>query len=214
MNAWIPFLQSLIWPIFIGLLLVFFRGWFRELLDAIKKRIESGSEMSVGPQGFTLGSAPKLEEPKGESTPATQVLKRFDEESKKIVSQKETTLDMSKYFQLVHSANLSPESSKRQGRPYYTIQVWLEANSPELMQRVSKVVYHLHPTFPNPDREINDPKGGFELITAGWGQFNLSADVYFDDNSKPLRLFRYINFGKYPLTSSIGVKYDVGGRYG
>jgi len=194
MEIWIPFLQSLIWPIFIGVLLLFFRGWFRELLDTIKKRIESGSEMSVGPSGFSIGSAPKLEQPKGENTPSPQVLERFVEESKKVAPQKETTLDMSKYFQLVHSANLNPESSKRQGRPYYTIQVWLEANSPDLMQRVSKVIYHLHPTFPNPDREIIDRESGFELTTAGWGQFNLSADVYFDNNSQPLRLFRYINF--------------------
>jgi transcription initiation factor IIF auxiliary subunit len=101
---------------------------------------------------------------------------------------------MSRYFQLVHFAKLNPESSKRQGRPYYTIQVRLEADSPELMQRVLKVVYHLHPTFPNPDREISDRESSFELTTAGWGQFNLSADVYFEDNSQPLRLFRYINF--------------------
>jgi len=194
MEIWIPLLQSLIWPIFIGLLLFFFRGWFRELLDAIKNRIASGSEMSVGPSGFTLGSAPKLEEPKGENAPSPQILERFVEESKEVAPQRESTLDMSKYFQLVHSAKLNPESSKRQGRPYYTIQVRLEADSPELMQRVLKVVYHLHPTFPNPDREINDRESSFELATAGWGQFNLSADVYFDDNSQPLRLFRYINF--------------------
>ncbi len=194
MEVWIPFLQSLIWPVFIGLLLLFFRGWFRELLDAIKKRVESGSEMSVGPSGFTLGSAPKLEEPKSETAPPPQMLERFVEESKKVAPQREVALDMSKVFQLVHSATYNPESSKRQGRPFYTIQVRLEADSPELMQRVSKVVYHLHPTFPNPDREITDRESSFELTTAGWGQFNLSADVYFDDNLQPLRLFRYINF--------------------
>jgi hypothetical protein len=194
MEIWIPFLQSLVWPVFIGLLLFFFRGWFRELLDAIRKRVETGSEMSVGPGGFTLGSAPKLEEPKAENNPTPQLVERFVEESRKTAPQREATLDMSKYFQLVHSAKLNPGSIDRQGRPFYTIQVRLEADSPDLMQRVLKVVYHLHPTFPNPDREVSDRQSGFELLTAGWGQFNLSADVYFDDNSQPLRLFRYINF--------------------
>jgi hypothetical protein len=194
MEIWIPFLQSLVWPVFIGLLLFFFRGWFRELLDAIRKRVETGSEMSVGPGGFTLGSAPKLEEPKVENNPTPQLVERFVEESRKTAPQREATLDMSKYFQLVHSAKLNPGSIDRQGRPFYTIQVRLEADSPDLMQRVLKVVYHLHPTFPNPDREVSDRQSGFELLTAGWGQFNLSADVYFDDNSQPLRLFRYINF--------------------
>jgi hypothetical protein len=194
MEIWIPFLQSLVWPVFIGLLLFFFRGWFRELLDAIRKRVETGSEMSVGPGGFTLGSAPKLEEPKVENNPTPQMVERFVEESRKTAPQREATLDMSKYFQLVHSATLNPGSIDRQGRAFYTIQVRLEADSPELMQRVLKVVYHLHPTFPNPDREVSDRQSSFELLTAGWGQFNLSADVYFDDNSQPLRLFRYINF--------------------
>lgn len=195
MEIWIPFLQSLIWPIFIGLLLFLFRGWFRELLDAIKKRIESGSEMSVGPSGFMLGSAPKLDEPKSEYAPTSLVLERFVEESKKTAPVKsETTLDISKYFQLVHSAKLDPESSERHGRPYYMIQVQLESASPALMKKVSRVVYHLHPTFPDPDREITDRENNFQLLVVGWGQFNLSADVYFDDNSQPLKLFRYLNF--------------------
>lgn len=150
--------------------------------------------MSVGPSGFTLGSAPRLEEPKGEITSSPQVVERFVEESKKVAPQREVALDMSKFFHLVHRATYNPETSKRKGRPYYTIKVWLEADSPELLQRVTKVVYHLHPTFPNPDREITEKENNFELTTSGWGQFNLSADVYFDNNSQPLRLFRYINF--------------------
>lgn len=195
MEVWIPLLQSLVWPVFIGLLLLFFKDWFRELLDTIKKRVESGSEISVGPDGFTLGQAPKMEEAKSEtSPPPPQVLERFVEESRKIAPQSEAAMDMSKFFQLVHSAAYSPEASKRQGRPYYTIKAWLDAESPELMQKVTKVVYHLHPTFPNPDKEVTNRENNFELTTAAWGQFNLSADVYFDDNSQPLRLFRYLNF--------------------
>jgi hypothetical protein len=194
MEVWIPFFQSLVWPIFIGVLLIVFRSWFRELLDVIKKRIESGSEMSMGPGGFSLGSAPKLEEPKDESASPPQLMERFAAESRKAASYEEAPLDLSKYFQLVHSAAYELESSKRGGRPYYKIQVWLEADSPEFMQRVSKVIYHLHPTFPNPDREISDRENRFELTTYGWGQFNLSADVYFDNDPQPLRLFRYINF--------------------
>ena len=194
MEVWIPLLQSLVWPLFLGMLLFLFRGWFRELLDIIKKRVESGSEMSVGPGGFSLGSAPKLEEPKGETASPPQVVKRFVEEARKVPPQGEAALDMSRFFQLIHSAQYNPELSKRQNRPFYDIRVWLEAESPELLQKVSRVVYHLHPTFINPDREITDGGSKFELATVGWGQFNLSADVYFDEDSQPLRLFRYINF--------------------
>ena len=41
MEAWIPLLQSLVWPVFIGILVLAFRSWFRDLLDVVKKRIES-----------------------------------------------------------------------------------------------------------------------------------------------------------------------------
>ena len=157
-----------------------------------KKREEI--EMSVGPGGFILGSAPKLDEPKEKAAQPTQSAEVVTKESTKIAPDKEKISDISKYFQLVHSATYNSEWSKNQGRPYYTIRVRLEADSPEFMQKVSKVIYHLHPTFPNPDREIKDLESNFELKTYGWGQFNLSADVYFDDNSKPVRLFRYINF--------------------
>lgn len=97
MEAWIPLLQSLIWLAFIGILVLAFRGWFQELLEVIKKRVD-------------------------------------------------------------------------------------------------KLVYHLHPSFPDPERETTERANSFEMTTYGWGQFNLSADVHFTDGSEPLKLFRYINF--------------------
>ena len=42
---------------------------------------------------------------------------------------------------------------------------------------ISKVVFHLHPTFHNPDREVTTPP--FELTETGWGEFEVSADVHF-----------------------------------
>ena len=195
MKAWIPFFQSLIWPIFITVLLFGFGGWFLELLEVVKKRIESGSEMSVGPSGFTLGEAPKLEETEDEASKSPkEVIEKYAKVTKKETPQQETALELAKYFRLVHSASYNSTLSKQNGRPYYTIRVKLEVDSPERLYKVSKVVYHLHPTFPNPDREVTTQDNGFGLETYGWGQFNLSADVYFEDGAQSLKLFRYLNF--------------------
>lgn len=195
MDAWIPLLQTLIWPVFIGILILSFRGWFRDLLDVIKRRVESGSELSVGPAGISLGSAPKLEKPEEESMPAPEVFERYAVANRKIpAEEKEPALELSKLFRILHTATINPNMTKQQGQPYYTIQAWLEADAPDLMARVSKVVYHLHPTFPNPEREITDRDSNFAMTTYGWGQFNLTADVHFTDGSEPLKLFRYINF--------------------
>jgi len=194
MDKWVPLLQSLIWPVFFAILVLAFRNWFRELLDEIKRRIESGSRVSVGPGGFTLGEAPKLEEQEEPRKPPEQVILDFAEETKKMPLEEKAAFELSKYFQLVHSATYNPEYSRRMGRPYYTINVKLEAKDPALLDRVSKVVYHLHPTFPNPHREIISRENNFQLSTIAWGQFNLSADVYFESGEEPLKLFRYLNF--------------------
>jgi len=192
MDKWIPFLQSLIWPVFLAVLLYFFRNWFRELLEAIKSRVESGSEMSVGPSGFSLGSAPKLDDTDdGSGRPPEQIF----EEVQKRPALNEMDMELSKYFRLVHSASYNPEYSREQGRAYYTLRVSLDADNETMLDKVSKVVYHLHPTFPNPDREVTTRDNNFEFMTYAWGQFNLTADVYFiDDEEKPLKLFRYLNF--------------------
>ena len=60
MKEWIPFFQSLVWPVFLAALLLIFRRKVLEVIVAVKGRIEAGAEMGVGPSGFTLGSAPVL----------------------------------------------------------------------------------------------------------------------------------------------------------
>lgn len=45
---------------------------------------------------------------------------------------------------------------------------------------IVKVIYHLHSTFENPDREVtSSPENGFSFTTRGWGTFRVSATVYF-----------------------------------
>ena len=46
---------------------------------------------------------------------------------------------------------------------------------------VAKVVFNLHPTFHNPRRELTATP--FELTEAGWGEFELTADVHFVESA-------------------------------
>jgi hypothetical protein len=184
MDTWISLVQSLIWPVFIGLILLAYRSWFRELLEVIKKRIESGSEVSIGPSGAHIGPAPKLESLPGETTPAQGAKATGPKHEKK----------PDEYIQLIHSATYNPAWSQKHNRPYYTICIHLDAYPPEKLDSVSRVVYHLHPTFERPEREITDCDTDFELKTFAYGQFNLTADVFFKYEKNPLRLSRYINF--------------------
>jgi len=195
MEAWIPFFQALVWPVFITLLIIFFRDWFVQLLEIIRQRIESGSGISIGPGGLSLGEAPKIEaEGEVRAAAAEEVVSQYSEDARKTLPTELPGIEMSRYFQLIHSAEYNPEISRQRGQAYYTIKVRLEAEGESFLEQVSRVVYHLHPSFPQPDREIKTRRNNFELETYAWGQFNLSADVYFKDNDPPLKLFRYLNF--------------------
>lgn len=55
--------------------------------------------------------------------------------------------------------------------------VWLEGDPGEL-RNVRSVTYTLHPTFPNPVREVTNRRAKFRLDSAGWGDFTLSACVH------------------------------------
>jgi hypothetical protein len=55
MKDWIPLLQTLIWPLFAAILLVWGRGAIRAILDAAATRIREGASVEVGPSGLKLG---------------------------------------------------------------------------------------------------------------------------------------------------------------
>jgi transcription initiation factor IIF auxiliary subunit len=67
---------------------------------------------------------------------------------------------------------------------------------PEQIAKIRCVRYTLHPTFPNPVREVcdvSDPKQPFALSAVGWGTFNLRARIEFKDGSSS-DLTHYLKF--------------------
>ncbi|KAK9841046.1 hypothetical protein WJX81_007486 [Elliptochloris bilobata] len=63
------------------------------------------------------------------------------------------------------------------------------ANGEEITHVVKKVVFFLHPTFHNPVREVLQHP--FEIEEHGWGEFELSVVLHFNDDVQeaPLELF-------------------------
>lgn len=74
-------------------------------------------------------------------------------------------------------------SGRVSGQPYWEWTISLRGTVTDLAD-VSKVTYHLHPTFPNPDRVVtSSPLNGFAFTTTGWGVFPVRATVHFKDGS-------------------------------
>ena len=193
MKDWIPFLQSLVWPAFFGIIIFAFKDWFKEVLNAIKRRIEEGGELGVGPSGLTLGAAPRLpDDPTPEEIIDDGDTKSADPallEREKEIERKKST-DPFESLHLVHRTSFL---RVKNGRDYYRIVVSLSAAEPDLLSQVGRVVYFLHRTFRNPVREVQDAQNNFALKTAAWGEFTIRADVYAENRAEPIRLSRYID---------------------
>ncbi|MFE0025883.1 pYEATS domain-containing protein [Amycolatopsis sp. NPDC059021] len=190
MKDWIPLLQSLIWPIFIALLVFAFRSAIRTLLKSVNERVAKGDHLEVGPGGVKLRAespaAPSGEEPQPGAQPA------LDGEEP-VKSQPHIDVEPLSRFHLVHTAHRDTSLDRGDYR-YFRIRVFLEGEEDSDLDRVTKVVYYLHPTFYDPIRTVTDRATKFELTTAAWGMFALRADVHLDGQPTPLHLERYLNF--------------------
>jgi len=192
MKDWIPLLQTLVWPVFLGLLILFYRKWFHDVLNLIKERIEAGSEFNLGPSGVGIGAAPKLpDEPEADDIidDGTEVSSPPDLIEKEKQLEEEAKIKPEKSLQLVHRTSFLRIKS---GRLYYRIYVSLDSLDPDALSSVERVVYYLHRTFRNPVREITNAETNFTLKTAAWGEFTIRAEVYLKGKPEPLRLSRYI----------------------
>ncbi|ARF53507.1 pYEATS domain-containing protein [Streptomyces gilvosporeus] len=190
MKDWIPFFQSLIWPIVVLALAFKFRAGLGRLIEAINSRVEGGDSFEAGASGIKLGpSSPQTPvgvEPQPGAQPVPQVPPPLAEPA-------EAPPDAAPSVHLVHSAQRD-SAVDRNGYLYFRLRIALEGDTDSDLDRVDKVVYHLHPTFRDPDRVVTNRSTGFELTTAAWGTFNLTADVYVKGSSEPTRLERYLNF--------------------
>lgn len=180
-GALTQLVQALIWPVFLAVLLLVSRKQVARIVKSIAARIESGEPFQAGPGVFQLGYSERK-------------MTRTSEDKDLPIDAKEDGSN-ARYrdtIYLVHHA--TGFRVDRDGVERREIQIIVDADNETFLQNVERVVYHLHPSFPHPDREVKDSKNRFELRIRAWGEFNLTADVFVKGAKKPLRLNRYLNF--------------------
>src|SRR5262245_38310648 len=74
------------------------------------------------------------------------------------------------------------QESRYQGKDWWEWAVWLKGTKAELSV-IQRVVYTLHPTFPDPERTIKTRSNGFRLESAGWGGFTIYLKSYRTDGT-------------------------------
>jgi transcription initiation factor IIF auxiliary subunit len=75
------------------------------------------------------------------------------------------------------------QDQEYEGGDWWSWSVWIEAHPVEL-EKIEKVVWRLHPTFPEPVREVSNRKEKFRLETGGWGTFRVRAEVVMKGGAK------------------------------
>ncbi len=170
MKELVPLFQTLVWPLALAIFLYWNREPLKRAVAALAKRIEEGAPVKAG--AVEIGVAPTLPTvPKGEDP------RQVDELPHDIY--------------MVHTARRD-RTLDTGDHEYYRVRILLEADTPERLDDVASVTYRLHPTFPDPVRQVTDWKTKFEIRTAAWGEFNMTAEMLFKSGEK-LVVERYIN---------------------
>lgn len=177
MKDWIPLFQSLVWPVVVVGFAIWFRGSVKQVLSAIGQQIKRGAPFEAGPSGIKIGAV--------QSPPSTAKTLAAAEDTRAVD-------DLPHPIYMTHQA-VRDSTLDRGGQQYYRLRIALNADEPEILDKVEKVTYHLHPTFRDPDRTATDRQSSFAIGTAAWGEFNMTAEI-FRSGEPRLVVERYINF--------------------
>jgi len=193
MSEFTALLQVIIWPALFLIVLWSSRLQLAKIVSAVETRIAQGDalEVSAGPGSVKLGASEKLKRPEAEIKHAEAAVDAAAALPKPSPNDARPDEDLLRTVYLVHNVGSTWVGSDGVERRRVTL--YVDADSDEILERVRRVTYHLHPSFQEPIRDVREKAGGFALRTAVWGEFNVAADVYFTGTEHPLRLYRYLN---------------------
>jgi len=58
-----------------------------------------------------------------------------------------------------------------------------------VLDSIERVTYLLHPTFVNPLRVIKDRENKFELVSIGWGEFEIEITIKFKEGNETKQVY-------------------------
>ena len=85
-------------------------------------------------------------------------------------------------------------------------------NDEDISYYVKKVVFHLHPSFPEPVKTIE--KFPFEIHQTGWGEFDIAIKIFFvDPSERPVEIMHALKLHPEPGQAASTKKPVVSERY-
>jgi transcription initiation factor IIF auxiliary subunit len=80
--------------------------------------------------------------------------------------------------------NTSQKLITHPGEQQFEWSVTIETEPAQLRKEIKKVIYHLHPTFPNQNIVKTNESEGFMLKAQGWGEFIITLELVLYDNRR------------------------------
>jgi len=181
---------ALIWVIFWSVILIAFWRHVSLIAEAIVKRIQRGSSVTVGP--VSIGEPPKelressagtvaVSDPAPVTPPEVESASNINAEYRKLTDG---------YFLLHASEVLRERTAPKSGR--YRVRVWLESYSDKDLENVTRVTYHVWNDFSRPVISTTSRDSRFDLWMSIYGEFPVLAFVELRDGPGIL-LTRYID---------------------
>ncbi len=85
-------------------------------------------------------------------------------------------------YPLVEFDNFAKKIDERGKNNWYKWRVFAKENG--ILDKIDRIEYLLHPTFPDRKRVIKDRGNNFALESEGWGQFYIFITIWFKDGRK------------------------------
>lgn len=175
---------SLLWPVTVAIVLLI-------LMPQIRRLLAKASEISVEGKGIKLVIRP------------SQAMRPVDSQPQpKLPDIQPGNLLPVDYLFLNHSSFLRDERQaefqKRTGikSTHYDLRVIVDSYYEGALDRIDRVEYLLHESYPNPIQVRTRKENKFLLKEVANGEYVLVAKIFLKDEPEPLVLERYITLWK------------------
>jgi len=79
--------------------------------------------------------------------------------------------------------NSRPVRFRKNGKPHYSVEIFLEEQTPGELDKIEEVIYELHPSFKDQYRNSKSNTSGFKTKIRTYGTFPLTAKLKLKDGS-------------------------------
>ncbi|XP_017009062.3 protein AF-9-like isoform X2 [Drosophila takahashii] len=90
-------------------------------------------------------------------------------------------------FEIGHTSTLRSKVHMRRHDFTHDFEIYVQGvNKADISAFVEKVVFELHPSFPNPRRVVKEPP--YAIQESGYAGFPLAVEIYFRNRDEPKRI--------------------------